>query len=202
MPVIGGYAVFGFYILSGYLMTLMMQQNYGYTRDGVARYALNRFLRIYPLYWVSCLASLLLMAWFGEDLVRSFHPMIYYPGDLASIMRNVFLFFPNGEGPLLTPPAWALTVEIFFYIAIGLGLSKTWRISLVWFPLSVVYTVVVNILGLDWSYKYSAISAASLPFATVEFRAPKIRLRFFKRRSIWRSFPGLRPIRGRASTAS
>lgn len=53
MPVIGGYAVFGFYILSGYLMTLIMHKNYGYTRDGVARYAINRFLRIYPIYWVS-----------------------------------------------------------------------------------------------------------------------------------------------------
>jgi peptidoglycan/LPS O-acetylase OafA/YrhL len=47
---IGGYAVFGFYILSGYLMTLIMQKNYGYSRGGVARYAVNRFLRIYLLF--------------------------------------------------------------------------------------------------------------------------------------------------------
>lgn len=32
MPVIGSFAVFGFYILSGYLMTLIMQNNYGYIR--------------------------------------------------------------------------------------------------------------------------------------------------------------------------
>ena len=31
VPVIGGYAVFGFYILSGYLMTLIMQTSYGYS---------------------------------------------------------------------------------------------------------------------------------------------------------------------------
>lgn len=166
MPVIGGYAVFGFYVLSGYLMTLIMHRNYGYTRGGVARYALNRFLRIYPIYWVSCLFSLLLIYSFGEDFVRGFHSSIYIPNDLASISRNFFLFFPALEDPRLTPPAWALTVEIFYYIAIGLGVSRSRSITLIWLFLSVVYTVSVNFLGLDWSYKYSFIPAASLPFAT------------------------------------
>ena len=41
VPVLGGYAVFGFYILSGYLMTFIMQNNYGYDRSGLAKYALN-----------------------------------------------------------------------------------------------------------------------------------------------------------------
>ena len=166
MPVIGGYAVFGFYILSGYLMTLIMQQNYGYTRKGVSRYTLNRFLRIYPIYWVSCVVSLLLLYLFGEDFVKGFHPSIYYPNDPASILRNIFLFFPSMDEPRLTPASWALTVEIFFYIAIGLGLSKSKRITLVWFFLSVCYAIGVNALGLDWSYKYYVVPAASLPFST------------------------------------
>ncbi len=58
----GGYAVFGFYVLSGYLMTLIMQNNYGYSALGFYKYALNRFLRIYPIYWVSIVFSAI---WFG-----------------------------------------------------------------------------------------------------------------------------------------
>lgn len=166
MPVVGAYAVFGFYILSGYLMTLVMQSNYGYTRIGAARYALNRFLRIYPIYWVSCLFSLSLIAWFGEGFVRTFHPALYYPDGLVSILRNIFLIISAQTQPVLTPPSWALTVEIFFYITIGLGLSKSRSITLVWFFVSIGYTVAVNGLGLDWSYKYYIIPAASLPFSS------------------------------------
>ena len=58
---IGEYAVFGFFALSGYLMTLIMQQNYGYTVRGIGGYALNRFLRIYPIYWVVCGLSILIL---------------------------------------------------------------------------------------------------------------------------------------------
>ena len=166
MPVIGGYAVFGFYILSGYLMTLIMHKNYGYTRDGVARYAVNRFLRIYPIYWVSCLVSLLLIYWLGETYVRNFHGSIYYPVDLESILRNIFLVFPSLDEPRLTPPSWALTVELFYYICIGLGLSKSRSLTIGWFVISILYAVVVNVMGLGWNYKYFIIPAASLPFST------------------------------------
>lgn len=166
MPVIGGYAVFGFYILSGYLMTLIMQKNYGYTRGGLARYAVNRFLRIYPIYWMSCLVSLVLIYWLGEKYVRNFHSSIFYPDELASILRNILLFFPSLNEPRLTPPSWALTVEIFFYIGIGLGLSKSRSITIAWFFISIGYALAINVLGLGWNYKYFIIPAASLPFST------------------------------------
>lgn len=48
VPRIGAYAVFGFYCLSGYLMTLIMQTTYGYSFQGVIKYGINRFLRNYP----------------------------------------------------------------------------------------------------------------------------------------------------------
>ena len=166
MPVLGAYAVFGFYILSGYLMTLIMQKNYGYTRSGVTRYAVNRFLRIYPIYWMSCIVSLMLIYWLGEDYVRNFHSSMFYPDDLVSILRNLLLFFPSLNEPRLTPPSWALTVEIFFYIGIGLGLSKSRSVTIAWFVISVAYVVAVHVSGLGWNYKYFIIPAASLPFAT------------------------------------
>ena len=46
LPVVGAYAVFGFYVLSGYLMTLIMQDRYGYTASGRSAYAVNRFLLV------------------------------------------------------------------------------------------------------------------------------------------------------------
>lgn len=166
IPKIGAYAVFGFYCLSGYLMTLIIQTSYGYTVSGVGKYALNRFLRIYPIYWVSIFLSVVLIFHLGNEYTSAYHKSIYLPGDLFELLKNLLLFFPFRESPRLTPPAWALTVEIFFYIIIGLGASRTKCITLIWFVLSVAYHLFAVFIQLGWDHRYFTIFAASLPFST------------------------------------
>lgn len=166
IPAAGGYAVFGFYCLSGYLMTLIMQTNYGYTANGITKYAVNRFLRIYPIYWFSILVSIALILQLGNDFTSSFHPVMYMPTDFSDAMKNLLLIFPFMDTPRLTPPAWALTVEIFFYILIGFGISKNKRITLAWFIVSVIYHVGALILQVAVEYRYFTVFAASLPFST------------------------------------
>ena len=147
-------------------MTFIMQNNYGYDRTGLAKYALNRVLRIYPIYWLSCVISMILIIYFGQDVTLGFHPAITMPSDFSSIMRNLFLYFPGREIPRLTPPSWALTVEIFYYICIGLGVSRSRQLTGYWFVASIIYTGYVNIAALGWEHKYFSILAASLPFST------------------------------------
>jgi peptidoglycan/LPS O-acetylase OafA/YrhL len=163
---IGVYAVFGFYCLSGYLMTYIMCTNYGFTSSGILKYAVNRGLRIYPIYWVSILFTVILIWLFGSDVTTSVNRGLYLLGELEGILRNIFLFFPFREFPRLTPPAWALTVEIFFYILIGLGLSKNKLITMGWFILSVAYHIYAYASLLGFAERYYTIFAASLPFAT------------------------------------
>lgn len=76
-PPLGIYAVFGFYIISGYLMTLVMHESYAYTARGRIRFALNRFLRLYPQYWTAALISMLLIITLGSETVESYHKSIY-----------------------------------------------------------------------------------------------------------------------------
>lgn len=166
VPIIGEYAVFGFYTLSGYLMTLIMQKNYHYTLSGMGKYALNRFLRIYPLYWISIVMSLALIAGLGEEATRAYHHAIFLPDTLANWLKNILLIFPSGSLPRLTPPAWALTVELFYYICIGLGLSRYRWLVFVWLSAGVGYHIVTYLAGMEFSYRYYPIEAASLPFAT------------------------------------
>jgi len=163
LPLIGSYAVFGFYALSGYLMTFIMQNNYGYSHRGIGRYALNRFLRIYPIYWVSIAISASLVLGFGHSVTAAYHQDIYLPADLPGLLRNLLLFFPLMESPRLTPPAWALTVELCFYILIGLGLSRTRRLTVAWFLISILYHLFAVVSGRD---TYFTVFAASLPFST------------------------------------
>ena len=162
IPWLGGYAVFAFYMLSGYLMTMIMQRTYGYTASGIAKYSLNRFLRIYPLYWLAGLITLVLIYSLGEAYVSTYHKAMLYPIAWTDIIKNVFLLFPNLETVRLVPPAWALTVELCFYILIALGLSKHAKIALVWLGISVVYHMVAWSTGWD---RYFSVFAASLPFA-------------------------------------
>lgn len=166
IPRIGAYAVFGFYCLSGYLMTLIMQTSYGYTSLGVRKYALNRFLRIYPIYWISTLLSVGLILYFGSAYVSEYLPIMFMPDSFSEFIKNLLLFFPFRDVPRLTPPAWALTVEIFFYILIGLGLSKSRLVTIIWFLVSVFYHVLALILEFGWEHRYFTILAASLPFST------------------------------------
>jgi len=166
VPAIGAYAVFGFYILSGYLMTLIMHKNYGYTTSGLYKYAKNRVLRIYPIYWVSIAFSAILILLVGEEFSSNFNESLYIPHNFTDTIKNIFLIFPYRESPRLTPPAWALTVEIFYYILIGLGLSKNKLVVVLWVLISVIYHIVVMAMNLGWEYRYFTIPAASLPFAT------------------------------------
>jgi len=162
VPWAGGYAVYGFYMLSGYLMTMIMQRTYGYTSIGVVKFLINRALRIYPLYWVSILFSVLIIFYLGETFVESFHKYMHYPTNFYELIKNVFIIFPDWYTTRLTPPAWALTVELFFYVLIALGLSKRPIIALCWLAISIIYHVLAWFGGWD---RYASILAGSLPFA-------------------------------------
>jgi peptidoglycan/LPS O-acetylase OafA/YrhL len=165
IPAIGTYAVFGFYCLSGYLMTLIMQTNYGYSVSGFKKYSLNRFLRLYPIYWISILFTLVLIWSLGSEFTSNYKSNMALPSSLYEIFTNVAIFFPFLEPTRLTPPAWALTVEIFFYILIGFGLSKNKRITALWFFFSILYHIGAYVFLLGGGDRYFTIFAASLPFS-------------------------------------
>ncbi len=165
-PMIGRCAVFGFYILSGYLMTLILHTSYGYSWQGFKLYSLNRILRIYPLYWAGCLLSIAIILWVGREFSRDYLGTMFLPRNLESAIRNFLIFFSIRTTPRLVSPTWALSVELLFYFLIGIGISRTRKISLLWFINSIIYAVYVNYANLDWNYRYYSVFAASLPFST------------------------------------
>src|SRR5262247_2969718 len=60
----GPIAVFGFYCLSGYLMTKIINESYADGIHGFGRYLANRALRIYPAYYVAlALSAIALTIW-------------------------------------------------------------------------------------------------------------------------------------------
>jgi peptidoglycan/LPS O-acetylase OafA/YrhL len=165
-PGFGEYAVFTFFCLSGYLMTYIMQENYGYTGSGRKKYLINRLLRIYPLYLASALFSLLIIALLGEAYTSSLIFNLKVPNTLEEVLGNIFLIITNHKDIALVPPAWALTVEILYYALIGLGLSKNRKLTWCWFSFGIIYTLWVLSSSVEWwDWGYFHPLAASLPFS-------------------------------------
>lgn len=169
VPVIGHFAVHGFFILSGYLMTLIMNESYGYSNYGLLAFLKNRLLRLFPIYWFVLLISLLIIFYYGEALSQSYRRFIYIPNDVSGWIQNISLvyfdFFPNKIEPRISPPTWALTVELFFYLLVGFGISKTKGFSAIWFGCSCLYMLATHCFDGSYSMRYSSLIAGTLPFS-------------------------------------
>jgi len=170
ITVIGQYAVHGFFILSGYLMTYIMTRNYGYSLDGIRGFCINRFLRLFPSYWFLCVLILPIICFAGIQNTLAFNYNMGIPSDALTWLQNLSMIYvdiiPMKVNPRLSPPTWALTVEILFYFLIAIGLSKTFTRTLIWVCLSLAYMAMTHYLQLENTYRYSALLAGSLPFAT------------------------------------
>lgn len=169
IPILGHYAVHGFFILSGYLMTLIMVKTYGYSASGIGRFCLNRILRLYPSHWVILTFSILAILWLGEENASEYRVFMFIPSNISQWVQNLTLIywstFPTTVFPRVSPPTWALTVEILFYALIALGLSRSRAATTVWFLASMVYMLTTHILGLGYEYRYSFIFAGTLAFS-------------------------------------
>jgi peptidoglycan/LPS O-acetylase OafA/YrhL len=185
VPILGGYAVFSFFVLSGFLMTSIMHTTYGYTPGGFVRYAANRALRLYPNYWFAIMISLGVILLVGAPVATKHFAAFTTPQTSAEWLQNLTMIFPylvpSDARSILAPPTWALTVEICYYILIGLGVSQSKRSTVIWFALSIAYLVIVRQFHADNRYSYAAIPAGSLPFSvgalTWHYRADLQRVR-------------------------
>ena len=164
---IGPLAVYSFFILSGFLMTLIMQKTYGYTTIGLKRYITNRFLRLFPAYWLLLIITISCIFFIGQDYVSSVHSSMLIPRSLSELLANIFMFFPRGTDypSRLSPAAWALTIEMFFYFLIGLGFSYNKKTTMLWLVISVLYLLYQNFYLGVLGFEYGSIYSASLPFA-------------------------------------
>jgi len=169
VPLIGHYAVHGFFILSGYLMTYVVINTYGGSAKGFLSFCINRAMRIYPAYWVILTCSVVLVVCLGGDYCSSYRASFYLPDTISVWLGNISLvypsFFPGEITPRLSPPTWALTVELFYYVAIALGVTGSWTRTKVLLVLSVMYFASTYVLDLDYVWRYNNIAAGSLAFA-------------------------------------
>jgi peptidoglycan/LPS O-acetylase OafA/YrhL len=116
------YAVWGFFLISGYLMTLGMSTRYADGWAGLRDYAINRFLRIYPSYYVACVLGLVALLWLPQYGVNPavLNADFVLPQHWRDWATNALLLPLWGAGNLLVPVSSALGVEVGAYLLVPL----------------------------------------------------------------------------------
>ena len=125
----GQIAVFAFYTLSGYLMTRILNECYGFTMRGTAAFGLNRVLRLWPAYMVIMALVLLALRFLP---LQNFFFLIRTPASAADVVTNITIVGQVGfdfvqwlalAKPLVT--SWSLSIEICCYLLLAVYFARS-----------------------------------------------------------------------------
>ncbi len=130
-------ALFSFFIISGFYMALILDKKYPHKKHRLLFWS-NRFLRIFPLYWVTLVLTFLfavlkLVFHIGTQDNAILHYLQWSPHTspitfglnlFNYISRNITLILTfdyvrvsdNIPGYLLVQQAWSLQIELLFYL--------------------------------------------------------------------------------------
>lgn len=158
----GAFAVFGFYIISGYLISMILNEVYAFQ---ISAFALNRVLRLFPIYYMT--AAITMVAILSLSRAGEFHPAWTIRTHWQDVVGNLFIIpFEFYEATFrLVPPTWSVAVELINYSilwAVG-ARSKMWALLL--FLGAAAYHGISYLAGANWGQRYSPFYAALLPFA-------------------------------------
>lgn len=128
-------AVWSFFIISGFYMTLILNEKYVGKNGSYRLFITNRFLRIFPVYFVVLVLygalSVFLMKQGLENPLHAYYSRMVQMGGIQQVLvqtevfvRNITLiitpdyFFSNKYLPdfLFLSQAWTLQLELLFYL--------------------------------------------------------------------------------------
>ncbi|TIO74577.1 MAG: acyltransferase [Mesorhizobium sp.] len=130
-----------FFVLSGFVIASSYSGRLS-EPDGLTRFALVRFGRIYPLH------LLMLAAFAGFEAIRLVLPALHGTGaapftggfDLRSLVANLFLLQGMGVEEHLSwnAPSWSISAEFFTYLLFASVVFATGRRAWIWFVAAAV----------------------------------------------------------------
>jgi peptidoglycan/LPS O-acetylase OafA/YrhL len=168
LPVTGHlsvFAVFGFYALSGFLMTRVLHEVYQFD---AWRFWTNRFLRLYPMAYIVMLATFPLVAM--TCCAVQYVDASWLPRSDLRTWVGLILIFPIGLDDQTLyfrpiPSIWSVGVEIVCYGVLFIFTSRSKTLAWVTLALAIAYHVVSYATGQPWGMRYRPFYTAMLPFA-------------------------------------
>jgi peptidoglycan/LPS O-acetylase OafA/YrhL len=182
VEIVAGQAVYGFFMLSGFLMTAVLQSKYHFSPRGLSAFAISRFVRLFPTYWVSVgLAAISIFTFSSSVEPSSVNQAFNFPVTFREWFSNLFLLSHTdfGIGRIvnsLSPSAWAVDVEILMYVCSCIFLARSERVArttvivlLAIYPITWLTSKAVIAMGLGLTLAnellYSFLPSALLPYA-------------------------------------
>jgi peptidoglycan/LPS O-acetylase OafA/YrhL len=128
--IVGGQvAVVAFFIISGFYMSLILNEKYNNIKNSYYLYISNRFLRIFPLYWLVLIITIPVISALGQiDIIRDsfntpnivFNIINFFQSIILNITLfitvNSFILIPKFYSNFYVATAWSLSVEFIFYL--------------------------------------------------------------------------------------
>ena len=117
----GWVAVDIFFAVSGFVFFWLYLEPVRRREIGPGKFALQRFSRLYPLYFVTLLVAAALQLTFWHATGNWF---IFDANDWSHFVKSIFLvqqWLPPDEMQSFNGPAWAVSVEVLLYVVFFVG---------------------------------------------------------------------------------
>ena len=139
---LGTWAVYTFFILSGYWISVMYRKKYRFTRMPVLTFWCSRYLRLLPVYLVCTVLMLLLFricskAWFDYRVLR----------DPLWDLRTLLIISSSSQYSVVLGPAWTLDIEMQFYVVAPLLLLALSRMRVAYGVLAAIGATIIGLLA-------------------------------------------------------
>ncbi|MEO6015686.1 MAG: acyltransferase [Polaromonas sp.] len=127
-PGAGPVAVLGFFFVSGFLITQIVQETYVMPARAGA-FLLNRVLRIYPQYLAALVLGLVTI-YFYPGIASHINSYLRWPANMTEWLPQMAIFGLTDSAVRILPATWTLGTELYFYLLIGLGTARSKKASL------------------------------------------------------------------------
>lgn len=159
----GIYAVFGFYVVSGYLITRVLHQTYHFEAK---RFWPNRLLRLFPSYLLVAAVSLSIVLW-DPQRAAGYHDALVVKHRWIDVLGNIliFPFVLYDQSFRLVPPSWSIGVELACYFLLWIFVARGVRRAAAMAVASAAYAAAMLATGEGLTPRFFPVRAAMLPFS-------------------------------------
>jgi peptidoglycan/LPS O-acetylase OafA/YrhL len=154
-PGAGPVAVLGFFFVSGFLITQIVQEVYVTPARSWA-FLLNRTLRIYPQYAIALGLALLTIKLYPA-VASHINSYLRWPATAAEWLPQVAIFGLDKAAVRVLPATWTLGTELYYYLLIGLVTARSKRASVALCAISLPVGALCALKVLPWDFYGSPI---------------------------------------------
>lgn len=161
----GFYAVRGFFVLSGFIMTAALHEVYHFSGE---RFWTNRLLRLLPPYYVVCAATLAFVTFVPEQAAAYLTFWQLDDDQQRDMLMNLLVLPLQFRDPhfRFSPAYWSIAVEIEMYVLLWLVIARREAFAAAAVGVGIVYHLACLDAGLGLGARYFNAPSALLSFAT------------------------------------